>query len=225
MSKPIGRPPKLTPEVIETICAAIREGCYATVAGARAGVGKYTMYLWNQRGQREAEQREERRILGDAVEEPPPSIYEQFHVALEQAKAEARYSAETRVFNAMPLWWLKNGYPRNDWRESHQRVREAVDELMRRVHAEQYMAWLAAGDLLPAEPTPEQQWQHTYYTQHADPDFWDDQRGMKKHVQTCPICRANAAHGTADWDRVKWDHVLGPLVPDRMEDTPRGDAD
>jgi hypothetical protein len=79
-----------------------------------------------------------------------------FHIALEAAKAEARYSAETRVFDAMPFHWLKNGYPRDDWRQSNQVVREVVDEVMRQVHTEQYMAFLAAGDLLdkPTEPMP-----------------------------------------------------------------------
>ncbi len=94
-----GRPTLLTPEVQETICAAIRRGCYATVAATRAGVDDFTMSLWDKRGQREAEQR----ALGKVSEDTPESVYEQFHRALAKAKAEARYSAETRVFDTMPF--------------------------------------------------------------------------------------------------------------------------
>ena len=124
-----GRPSLLTPDVQETICAAIRRGCYATVAATRAGVDDFTMSLWDKRGQREAEQR----ALGKVSEDTPESVYEQFHHALAKAKAEARYSAETRVFDAMPLAWLKSGYARNDWHQSNQLVREVVDELLKRV--------------------------------------------------------------------------------------------
>ena len=38
---------------------------------------------------------------------------------LESAKADARYSAETRVFRTQPLAWLKSGYARRDWHESN----------------------------------------------------------------------------------------------------------
>jgi hypothetical protein len=48
--------------------------------------------------------------IGKVPEDTPESVYEQFHRALAKAKAEARYSAETRVFDAMPLAWLKSGY-------------------------------------------------------------------------------------------------------------------
>ena len=41
----VGAPPKLTHEVALTICAAITEGCYLTVAAARVGVIPYSVYL------------------------------------------------------------------------------------------------------------------------------------------------------------------------------------
>lgn len=122
-----GRPPGCTPAVREAICAAIREGCYASVAAARVGIGRYTLLVWDQRGKRELEQREQEGRTD------PLSLYALFHLELERAKAEARYSAETRVFTAMPLHWLKNGYPRGDWRESDTLVRAVEDEVARKV--------------------------------------------------------------------------------------------
>ena len=115
MPNPVGAPPKLNPEVAETICAAIAEGCYLTVAGARVGILPYTIYLWNERGKREMHKRQDKRNNGEAADEPM-TRYEEFYLMLEGAKAEARFSAETRVFKTMPLMWLKNGYARNDWR-------------------------------------------------------------------------------------------------------------
>jgi hypothetical protein len=71
-----GQPTKLTPTVLEAICAAVRQGCYPTVAGGRVGVAQFTMYLWNQRGKREANARSERELRGESADEPQ-SIYEQ----------------------------------------------------------------------------------------------------------------------------------------------------
>jgi hypothetical protein len=93
------------------------------------------MFLWNHRGRREAEQREERRVLGEPAVDPPPSLYEQFAIALEAAKADARYSAETRVFKAMPLHWLKNDYTRDDWHECGVLVRVVEGEAAKQVTA------------------------------------------------------------------------------------------
>jgi hypothetical protein len=128
----IGRPSKLTPAMIDAICASIRQGCYPTVAAGRVGVSQFGMYLWNQRGKREADARNERVLRGEAADEPA-SMHEQFHIALEAAKAEARYSAETRVFDAMPFHWLKNGYPRDDWHECGVLMRVVEDEVAKQV--------------------------------------------------------------------------------------------
>ena len=190
-----GRPTLLTPEVQEVICAAIRRGCYATVAATRAGVDDFTMSLWDKRGQREAEQR----ALGKVSEDTPESVYEQFHHALAKAKAEARYSVETRVFDAMPLAWLKSGYARNDWHQSNQLVREVVDELLKRVPADWLKAFLTAGDP-PRAPTSHEQYAHQDAMRFADLDTERGRDEMQRHVKTCPLCRTDAANGAADWD-------------------------
>jgi hypothetical protein len=103
-------PLKLTPELIEAICADIRRGCYLTVAAGRNGISNYTDYKWRERGRREFNEREE------LEPRPEPSLYEQYYLATEQAKSEARYWAETKVYEANPEYWLGRGYARNDWR-------------------------------------------------------------------------------------------------------------
>ncbi len=67
----VGQPSLLTPAVQETICAAIRRGCYATVAATRAGVDDFTISIWDKRGQREAEQR----ALGKVSKDTPDSVF------------------------------------------------------------------------------------------------------------------------------------------------------
>jgi hypothetical protein len=124
----------LTPDVALKICAAITEGCYQTVAAARVGVIPYTVYLWNERGKREALGRAEAQAQGKPAD-GPMSCYEEFHLMLESAKASARYSAETRVFRTNPLAWLKSGYARRDWRESDVTVRVGDDEVAKQVAA------------------------------------------------------------------------------------------
>lgn len=122
------QPPKLTPEVAKQICADIQSGCYLTVAAARSGVIPYTIYLWNQRGMREALGRAEAQAQGLPTD-GPMSRYEEFFLMLESAKAEARYSAETRVFQTNPLAWLKSGYARRDWQGSDVAVRVTGDDV------------------------------------------------------------------------------------------------
>jgi hypothetical protein len=119
-------------------------------------------------------------------------VYEQFHQALAKAKAEARYSAETHVFDAMPLAWLKSGYARNDWHQSNQLVREVVDELVKRVPADWLKAFLTAGDP-PRTPTSQEQYAHEDAMRFADLDTERGRNEMQRHVKTCPICCADAA--------------------------------
>ncbi len=126
-------------------------------------------------------------------------MYEQFHHALAKAKAEARYSVETRVFDAMPLAWLKSGYARNDWHQSNQLVREVVDELLKRVPADWLKAFLTAGDP-PRAPTSHEQYAHQDAMRFADLDTERGRDEMQRHVKTCPLCRTDAANGAADWD-------------------------
>ena len=52
MGKRIGRKPKLTPQVQEKICSAIRAGNYAVVAAAYGGICKTTFYKWLDLGEK-----------------------------------------------------------------------------------------------------------------------------------------------------------------------------
>lgn len=48
--KPVGRPTKLCPEIIETITNAILAGSYIETAAALAGISKETFYDWLKKG-------------------------------------------------------------------------------------------------------------------------------------------------------------------------------
>jgi transposase len=70
--QPLGRPAKLTPELQNKICDAIRAGNYLETAAAFAGIGKSTFYDWLRRGQRVSK-----------------GIYHDFSAAVEKALADA----------------------------------------------------------------------------------------------------------------------------------------
>jgi hypothetical protein len=116
---------RLSPELIETICAALRQGCHVKTACARAGVATSLMNEWLRRGRAEAEDR------SNGETGICESVFEQFFHAVEQAKGEAVFSAETRVYDTNPLAWLRLGYPRNDWRLSNLPAKEAIEEIPR----------------------------------------------------------------------------------------------
>jgi hypothetical protein len=136
--------------LIQTICDAIRAGCYTSVACQRAGISKYAFYAWIKRGQREQETRAAALLRGEPA--GPATVWEVFYEELEKAKAEARIGAETWVYANLPLHWLRYGYTRADWRESNRSVAEVVDELERRIAAQMDPATQGT----PPQITPEQ---------------------------------------------------------------------
>lgn len=68
----MGRPTKLTPQVMATIVRTVRAGSYIETAAEFAGIGRRTFYDWVRRGAREK-----------------TGIYYEFSLAIEQAAAEA----------------------------------------------------------------------------------------------------------------------------------------
>jgi hypothetical protein len=117
---------RLTPELIETIAADVRRGVFPKVAAAKQHVNQFTMYQWEHRGEREAQEHAD-----DPQHEP--SVYEVFYLAVDQAKGEASVSAESRVFEADPKFWLTHGYRWEEWRQSNQLVRVIEDIVAQRV--------------------------------------------------------------------------------------------
>lgn len=81
-----GRPTKLTPEVQEKICSAIRAGNYIETASAYADVAKSTLYEWLKRGQREKDRIAKNPRARIRKEEAP---YVEFSNAVEKALADA----------------------------------------------------------------------------------------------------------------------------------------
>ncbi len=84
---------RLTPALQEQIGAFIRAGGYPHVAAAAAGVPEAVFTEWVQRGR------------ASGAREP----YRGFVLALDQAVAQARLTAETKTFQDNPYNWLKYG--------------------------------------------------------------------------------------------------------------------
>lgn len=127
--------PQLTPTLMEQVCADIRQGCHPHVAARRHDINHWDFFVWNKRGEREAQNREPTE---------PPSKFEQFYHAVQHAQADARYTAESKVHKTAPLAWLKLGYARADWRESDALVR-AVEDAIEAKFREREEAQAASG--------------------------------------------------------------------------------
>jgi hypothetical protein len=80
----MARPTKLTPEIVDKICLAIRIGNHAKVAAALAGIGETTYYKW----------------LEKADEPNAKKEYREFRESIERAEAEAEIEAVSRIRQA-----------------------------------------------------------------------------------------------------------------------------
>jgi hypothetical protein len=78
---------KLTAALIAQVAADVERGCFAATAAARNGVSQHSVFLRSERGKRECEQREEANARGESGD-TPETMFEQFHTALKQAKAD-----------------------------------------------------------------------------------------------------------------------------------------
>jgi hypothetical protein len=92
-----GRPPgtvSLTPEIQERILELIRAGVYDFIAAEAVGISERTLREWIQRGE------------GLHPTRPATRKLRRFAREFRQAKAEARASAEIRVYRDNPVRWL-----------------------------------------------------------------------------------------------------------------------
>ena len=90
---PTAPPTKCTPENIETICKAVRMGCYPAIASQAAGIEPRSFYTWLKRGM--------------SGEEPYKTFYDAVNVA--QAEAENHLVNTIKVAsekNWIPAAWL-----------------------------------------------------------------------------------------------------------------------
>ncbi len=83
-------------DVLRAILSAIQRGAWDYVACQAAGVPKTTFEEWKRRGRADAD-------AGRDTE------YSRFSGLVEQAKASAHITAETRVFRQRPEIWLLKG--------------------------------------------------------------------------------------------------------------------
>jgi transposase len=86
-----GRPPIISPELVEKLVGAIRAGNYIETAAAFAGINKDTLYDWMKRGARSA------RSHSPKPEDEP---YRQFSDAIEKALADSEVHDVTIIAQA-----------------------------------------------------------------------------------------------------------------------------
>jgi hypothetical protein len=87
---------RLTAQIQAQIVGFIRAGAYAHVAAQAAGVPERTFHEWCERGE------------GRHPSRPPTSELEAFAREVRIAQAEARATAEIRVFREHPRYWLSH---------------------------------------------------------------------------------------------------------------------
>jgi hypothetical protein len=92
-----GRKTLLTPEIQQTIVASIRAGMWDYIAAEAAGIHQDTFYEWLRRGSEGFQGR------------PPEPPYSEFSVAVIQARAHARGTAEIAVRQESPSVYLTRG--------------------------------------------------------------------------------------------------------------------
>lgn len=97
-----GRKTKLTPELQNKICDAIRMGNYIETAAAYAGVNKTTLYDWLKRGARERERVEKNPSAKIKKSEAP---FVEFSNAVEKALADAEVRDVLIIANAAKENW------------------------------------------------------------------------------------------------------------------------
>ncbi len=112
--RPTGRPPKLTPDLIERVAKLIRGGCYLETAAGSEGIPRETLHRWLAKGR-----------------EGRGGLYGTFRHAVEKALADAETRDIARIDTAATKFWqaaawkLERRNPRR-W-SAAQRVRFEVE--------------------------------------------------------------------------------------------------
>lgn len=110
----MGRPPKLTQELITTICNAIRMGSYVETAVIYAGINKETFHNWVRKGNAK-----------------PSSIYGHFNDSVQKAWSESELRGVSDIDKAAKgekdpttgEWVLKPDWKATAWRLERQHAK------------------------------------------------------------------------------------------------------
>jgi transposase len=132
----LGRPLKLTPEMIEALCEYVKKGNYAEHACYLCGIDESTLYLWLKKGQQDVEN-EEDTIFSD--------LFKAIKRAKAQAQAEmievARNSAKVKKDGYLAVTVLERTDPSRWGRRDRLQVEETKREEIK-VIVEHYPAGL-----------------------------------------------------------------------------------
>lgn len=97
----MARTTRLTRELIQTIVERVRIGNFPYIAAQAVGIPKSTFYHW----------------MAVGSDPGAPDLFRELRDRVLASAAEARSSAEARVFRENPLAWLRLGPGRGDWTE------------------------------------------------------------------------------------------------------------
>jgi hypothetical protein len=117
-----GRPTKLTATVQDTICEALRRGCYYETAAALAGISIRTLRNWLRAGARARDDEAHGRVL-----DPYERLLAEFLVACRQAEAEMEHTALGEISRHGEKEWTAHAWRlERRWPEKYGR-RERVN--------------------------------------------------------------------------------------------------
>lgn len=117
-SPPGGRPTKLTPEIAERICSALRIGASIDIAAHHAGVHRDSIYRWLQRGEQEFK-----------------GAYAAFFEQTQRARADCQISALAIIKKASlagdvkaAMFLLERRFPGDFGPRNHHQIEARVDQ-------------------------------------------------------------------------------------------------
>lgn len=98
----MARPPKLTPQITERLCEALRGGNYIDTSCEYAGIAVSTYHRW----------------MNEATEDNASNIKKEFREAVVKARSEAEIRNVTLIQRAATggtwqaaAWWLERSHP------------------------------------------------------------------------------------------------------------------
>lgn len=118
---PAGRPTKLTTELQETICKAIRAGAYIETAAQFAGIDKPTLYLWMKKGHSCSSGRNPYAQFLNAVEKALADAEMRDVLVIDKAGQEGNWQASA--------WRLERKFPKKWGRKDTLRIKDEFTDL------------------------------------------------------------------------------------------------
>jgi hypothetical protein len=143
VSRPGGRPTKLTPELQESLCKVIQSGCHIETAAVFVGLHRATLHRWLRLGARARSGR-----------------YRDFRAAIQKAMAHAEVRDLLLIQKAGEFHWqaaawrLERRYPKRWGRRSRDKLEAQAAQPTAEETAARVREFLAAADAMESATRP-----------------------------------------------------------------------